>query len=112
MKFLLKIEEIAFFIVALVLFSYEDYSWLVFVLFFMAPDASMIGYVINNRFGAFLYNIIHNRALPVALYCFGYYNSDPLIRTIAIIIFAHIAMDRVFGYGFKHRDRFDITHLD
>jgi hypothetical protein len=78
MKNLLKLEELFLFGLALFLFSGLDYGWGWFALWFFAPDLSMIGYVMNPRFGAWTYNLIHHKGLSVALYVLGYLTRHPV----------------------------------
>jgi hypothetical protein len=35
----------------------------------------------------------------------------PIIQLIGTILFIHIAMDRIFGYGLKYDKGFKFTHL-
>jgi hypothetical protein len=112
MKTLLKFEELMIFIVSIFLYSREDFSWLFFVVLLFVPDVSMLGYIISRHFGAFLYNVVHSRALSFGLYMIGYVGEDPIIKLIAIMLIAHVSMDRFFGYGLKHPERFDRSHLD
>src|SRR4030042_6197145 len=109
MKMLLKIEEAFLFILSIFLFSKLGFSWWWFPLLLLAPDIGMIGYVINPAVGAFIYNLVHHRALSIALYIAGSMISIPLMQLTGIIMFAHSTMDRVFDYGFKYKDNFKHT---
>lgn len=111
MKNLLRLEEALMFALALFLFSELDASWGLFALLFFAPDLSMIGYLANPRLGAWTYNLIHHRGLAVALYVFGTLLAAPWLMFAGILLFAHSSFDRVFGYGLKHEDAFQNTHL-
>jgi len=111
MKKLLKLEELFLFGFALFLFSRLDYGWGWYALFFFAPDASMIGYVANPRLGAWTYNLIHHKGVAVALYVLGYLFAVPWLMFTGTILLGHSSFDRVWGYGLKHEDAFQNTHL-
>ena len=111
MKNLLKLEEFLMFGLALFLFSKLDYGWGWFALWFFAPDLSMLGYLANPRVGAWTYNLIHHKGLAVVLYVFGNLLSIPWLMFAGTILFGHSSFDRVLGYGLKHEDAFQNTHL-
>src|SRR5512134_3330570 len=113
MKNLLKLEELLMFGLALFLFSRLDYSWgaLQYALLFFAPDLSMLGYLVNPRFGAWTYNLIHHKGLSAALYVLGFLLSIPWLMFAGTLLFGHSSFDRVFGYGLKHENAFQNTHL-
>ena len=111
MKALLKFEEIAIFLFCIFLFTKLNFSWWWFPSLLLLPDIGMIGYVINPKIGAFTYNLFHHRltACVLALYALSYGNEH--VQLAAIILFAHISMDRALGYGLKFPDSFNNTHL-
>jgi Domain of unknown function (DUF4260) len=119
MKNLLKLEEYLLFGLSLFLFSQLDYSWVWYALFFLAPDLSMIGYLANPRVGAWTlrhaqgstYDLIHHKRVAVVLYVLGYLLSVPWLMFAGTILLGHSSLDRVFGYGLKHPDAFQNTHL-
>ncbi len=111
MKTLLRIEEAFLFLLAIFLFSRTGYAWWWFPLLLFAPDAGMLGYLLNPKVGAYLYNFIHHRALAVALYVLGALLSIGILQLIGIMLFAHSSLDRVFHFGLKYEDRFEHTHL-
>jgi hypothetical protein len=113
MKNLLKLEELFLFGLALFLFSGLDYGWGWFALWLFAPDLSMLGYLANPRLGAWTYNLIHHKGLPVALYALGALlpASGAWLMFAGTILLGHSSLDRVFGYGLKHGDAFQNTHL-
>ena len=112
MKTLLKIEELFLFGLSIYFFSLLDYAWWWFPLLFLTPDIVMIGYLINTRIGAVIYNIIHHRALSITLYIIGSIINLSIMQLIGIILFAHSSFDRVFNYGLKYKDNFKHTHLN
>jgi Domain of unknown function (DUF4260) len=111
MKNLLKLEELLMFGLALFLFSGLDYSWAWYALLFFAPDLSMLGYLANPRLGAWTYNLVHHKGLAVALYALGSLLSVPWLMFAGTLLFGHSSFDRVLGYGLKHEDAFQNTHL-
>ena len=111
MKNLLKLEELFLFGLALFLFSQLDYGWGWYALLFLAPDLSMIGYLANPRLGSWTYNLIHHKAVAVALYVLGSLFSTPWLMFAGTLLLGHSSFDRVFGYGLKYPDAFQNTHL-
>ena len=111
MKTLLRLEELLLFGLALFLFSGLDYGWGWYALWFFAPDLSMVGYLANPRIGAWTYNLVHHKGLSVALYVSGYLLSIPWLMFAGTILLGHSSFDRVLGYGLKHEDAFQNTHL-
>jgi hypothetical protein len=85
-------------------------SWWVFAVLLLAPDASILGYLAGNRVGATAYNLVHAFMLPGVLLALGAMGSS-LAFDLGLIWGAHIAMDRVFGYGLKGPGGFKETHL-
>jgi hypothetical protein len=111
MKTLLRLEEILLFGLALFLFSGLDYGWGWYALLFFTPDLSMLGYLANPRLGAWTYNLVHHKGLSVALYVLGYLLAIPGLMFAGTILLGHSSFDRVLGYGLKHEDAFQNTHL-
>jgi Domain of unknown function (DUF4260) len=108
---LLRIEEAA--LLAITVFAYQHlhYSWLLFAILFLAPDIFMVGYLLNPRLGATLYNLAHTLSLPLALLLTAYLLHWRLAPAIALIWIAHIAVDRLLGFGLKYPAAFKDTHL-
>jgi len=77
----------------------------------LTPDLSMVGYLANPRVGAWTYNLIHHKGLAVALYVLGNLLAIPWLMFAGTILFGHSSFDRVMGYGLKHEDAFQNTHL-
>lgn len=111
MKTTLKLEEAGMLALAIYLNSFLSYpAWLFWALF-LAPDIGMIGYAVNTRVGALLYNVFHHKGLAVALYIIGnVFNFEPL-QFVGLLLFGHSAFDRLLGYGLKYPDNFKNTHL-
>lgn len=84
--------------------------WLLIVLA-LAPDISMLGYVIGPRIGSSVYNVFHTYTFPVALAGVGVLIDVHLAVLVALIWVGHIGADRFFGYGLKFDTGFKDTHL-
>ena len=108
---LLRLEEAALLGASILLYQHFHFSWELFALFFLAPDLFMLGYPVNVRLGASLYNFGHSLFLAVPLFCYGYFGRHPLAAAIGIIWASHIIFDRLLGYGFKYPTTFKDTHL-
>lgn len=111
MKTLLRLEEFLMFAFSLFLFSRLDSSWGLFALLFFAPDLSMLGYLANPRLGAWTYNLIHHKGTGITLYVLGSLLATPWLMFAGLLLFAHSSFDRILGYGLKHEDAFQNTHL-
>lgn len=111
MKTLIRLEELLMGILAYYLFSGLGIAWWWFVLLFLAPDLSGLGYLVNARVGAWTYNLAHHKGVAVTLFLLGALISSPWLQAAGCILFAHASIDRVFGYGLKYPDSFQRTHL-
>ncbi|WP_353134583.1 DUF4260 domain-containing protein [Pseudopedobacter sp.] len=111
MKTLLKLEQLAIFIMAFLLTLYIGYEWWLFFALILLPDLSMLGYLLGNKTGALFYNFFHHQGVALFLIAFGYAAIDPKISMAGIILLGHSAMDRLFGYGLKYNKGFKYTHL-
>jgi hypothetical protein len=108
---LLRIEEAALLILPIVAYQHLHYSWLLFTILFLTPDLFMLGYLANVRLGAATYNLVHTLTLPLILLLTGYIKHWHLPSEIALIWIAHIAIDRLLGFGLKYPTHFKDTHL-
>ncbi len=111
MKTTLKIEELAQFILGIVLFSMLDYKWWLFPLLLFLPDIGMLGYLVNPKIGAISYNLFHHKAVAITIALIGLYLVNSLLMLVGIILFSHASFDRIFGCGLKYPDSFKHTHL-
>ncbi len=111
MKSIIKLEELGLFLFGIFAFSYLPFSWWWFPVLILTPDIGMLGYLLGNKAGAACYNLFHHRGLAILLYVSGLYFTNEYIQLAGLIMFAHIAMDRIFGYGLKYQKGFKYTHL-
>jgi hypothetical protein len=95
------------------LFAYattRQHWWLVPVLILL-PDLAMTGYLRSNQVGASIYNLAHSTPAPALIVGLGWWQHRPLILGLGLVWLAHIALDRLMGYGLKYDDHFQHTHL-
>jgi hypothetical protein len=109
---LLHLEGAAVFAVSLLAYHWNHGSWLLFVLLFLTPDLSMLGYVANARIGTITYNAVHSYLVPLALAAYSFGTNHPAILSASLIWIAHIGLDRMLGFGLKYPTRFKDTHLN
>lgn len=108
---LLRVEGLALLSVSVIAYAQFGSSWLLFGLLLFTPDIFMLGYLLNARRGAQLYNLGHTYLTPAALLLTALLLNAPLALAISIIWFAHIGLDRLLGYGLKLSTGFKHTHL-
>jgi hypothetical protein len=109
---LLRVEGAVVLTTAVLVWAHAvDGSWLLFVLLFLLPDLSMIGYVKGPRVGAIAYNLAHTYTAPAVLASLAFVGAPMSVWRLAIIWVAHIGFDRLMGYGLKHATGFKHTHL-
>jgi len=96
---------------ALALYAHAGFSWLIFALFLLAPDLSMLGYLAGPRVGAALYNLVHTYVLALLLTLAGFLGAQPTLAAAGLILIAHIGLDRALGYGLKYSTAFGHSHL-
>lgn len=113
MKRLLQAEAIAPFILSVTLINLQPlaFAWWAWILIFLAPDISMIGYAVNNRVGAFTYNLFHHQLVAVIVWGAGLLLHNPYVALAGLVLLGHSSLDRVMGYGLKLKEGFKHTHL-
>ena len=111
MKNLLKLEELFMFALSIFFFPKLNFAWWWYPVLLFTPDFSMLGYLINPQIGAWTYNFIHHKALGISIFVLGIVLASQPIQLTGLILFGHSSMDRVMGYGLKHTDSFQDTHL-
>jgi energy-coupling factor transporter transmembrane protein EcfT len=106
-----KLEEAALFVLGVYLFSLLPYEWWWFIALLLLPDLSMAGYLFGNTTGAATYNLVHHKAVAIAIYLIGILSQIAIMELAGVILFSHSSMDRMFGYGLKYTKGFAYTHL-
>jgi Domain of unknown function (DUF4260) len=66
-RHLLRLEGLALFVGALVVYFDQGFGWLLLVVLFLAPDLPFAGYLAGPRTGAWVYNSLHTTIGPIAL---------------------------------------------
>ena len=94
-----KLEALVLLAAALVLYAHVGGGWGRFALFFLAPDLSFLAWLAGPRAGAFVYDAVHNLGAPLALALAAF--ALPSLLPLSLIWVAHIAADRVLGYGLR-----------
>ena len=107
----LRIEAAAILAGALWAYSRLDLGWPMFALLFLVPDLSMLGYLAGKRIGAASYNLAHSYATPAILAAIALALHAQAALPVLLIWAAHIAFDRLLGYGLKYATAFGDTHL-
>lgn len=108
---ILRFEGITFFIASVWIYANLSGNWSFFILLLFVPDISMIGYFIDRKLGAALYNLMHNYVLGFILLGTGWIGESSLFTSLGLILIAHVGMDRFFGFGLKYSSAFKDTHL-
>ena len=83
-RLLLRLEGFAVFAAALAVYWQNDFSWLAFALFFLAPDIAMLAYLAGPRAGALGYNAAHTYIAPLALAFLGLLAACPSPQPAAL----------------------------
>jgi hypothetical protein len=107
----LRAEGAAGLAAALAAYSITGGSWLLFAAVFLAPDLSFAAYWVGPQKGALGYNLAHWSLPAAALAAFGWWSAWPILLHLGLIWLAHIAFDRMVGYGLKRPTAFGDTHL-
>jgi len=110
-RLLLHLEGAAILFLSVFFYRTTHASWLVFALLFLAPDLFMLGYLVNARTGAAVYNLVHTTTLPLLFIAFALLSNQPKLLPYTLIWLAHIGIDRMLGYGLKYPSQFKDTHL-
>lgn len=108
---LLRIEALIELLLAIAAYRHIGGNWKTFALLFLVPDLSMLGYLVNPRLGAHLYNVGHTYLVPAVLALSGLLLATPSLYLFSLIWAAHIGFDRTLGYGLKSPISFKATHL-
>jgi hypothetical protein len=109
--FLLHSEGFAVLTVSFAAYHELNGNWLAFFLLFLWPDLFMLGYTLNVRLGAALYNLVHTYAWPLLLGAAAVFEHWHRALLFTLIWTAHIGLDRMLGYGLKYPTFFKDTHM-
>lgn len=110
-KMLLHGEGLVVFALCVYGYTAFEFNWLLFAILLFAPDISMLGYLINPRVGAIIYNLLHTYILSIGVVALGWFLAIQILLAVGLIWTAHIGLDRIFGYGLKYPTGFKNTHL-
>lgn len=110
-RHILRLEGLSLLAGACWMFQVLHLSWSFFAILFLAPDLSMLGYLVNPKIGAAFYNAAHTTLLYGPLAAIGYLSGSSLFLAAGLIGLAHIGLDRLLGYGLKYPAGFGYTHL-
>lgn len=111
MKWLLKLEELVMLLLSIFLLLNGNAAWYWYLLILLGPDVSMLAYLINNKFGAAIYNLFHHKGVAILLFLTGMYLNHDLLIQSGVVLFGHASLDRLAGYGLKYNRGFAFTHL-
>ena len=111
MQVLRRAEYAAILLIALWFYAQSGAGWWWFALLFLVPDLTMAGYVLGNRIGAVVYNAGHSFLIVAALVLVMHFSAQGWLWPYVLIWTAHIAFDRMLGYGLKYASSFQDTHL-
>jgi hypothetical protein len=110
-RWILRAEGLALFVAATALYPHFGVGWGWFALLFLTPDLSFLAYLAGPRWGAVAYNSVHSTLLPLALGTLGLAMQSQTLEALALIVFAHVGLDRALGYGLKYSTAFGHAHL-
>jgi hypothetical protein len=111
LRLYLQLEGLAVFCTGTAVYAEQHLSWWLYGALFFVPDFFMLGYLVNPRIGALIYNLGHTYIVPAVLIGISGVSHSKSVFAIALIWCAHIGFDRVLGYGLKCDSGFKDTHL-
>jgi hypothetical protein len=106
-----RLEGAAIFVAATAVYFSSHLNWVLYIVLLFAFDIFMLGYVVNPRVGAVVYNLGHSMILPALLVLVYLATGHGVILGLTCLWFAHIGIDRAAGYGLKLSSGFHDTHL-
>jgi hypothetical protein len=83
-RWLLHLEGASILALTLILYRAGHFHWWLFALL-LAPDLFMLGYLVNPKIGAAIYNLVHTSAFPILLICVAIVASLPALEPYALI---------------------------
>jgi hypothetical protein len=111
LRFYLQLEGLVALAMATEVFHLSHFSWWLYGLVFFTPDFFMLGYLINPRMGALIYNLGHTYTTPGVVMVVGEFSGSSILLALGLIWCAHIGFDRLLGFGLKCDSGFKDTHL-
>jgi len=113
MKKLIRLETVVPLLLSVYLLNFlpMNFSWWVWILIFLLPDSSMIGYLLSDKIGAFSYNLFHHQLVAVMVAALGLMLSSSYLELAGLVMLGHSSLDRMMGYGLKLEQGFSFTHL-
>ena len=111
LRFYLQLEGLVALIAATAIYHSLHLNWWFYGILFFTPDVFMLGYLINLRIGASLYNLGHTYATAGFVLAMGWLLGSTALFAVGLIWCAHIGFDRLLGYGLKCDSGFKDTHL-
>jgi hypothetical protein len=106
-----RLEAAALLVAACAAHGQLGFSWGVFAACFFLPDLSILLYLAGPRAGGAAYNLAHFYLWPVALGALGVLGELAWAQQAALVWGAHIAFDRVLGWGLKTEQSFCHTDM-
>ncbi len=106
-----RLEALAIMLGAVLAYARLDASWALFAALFFVPDLSIAAYLAGPRVGGVAYNLAHFYGGPFLLGLVAVLGVAPQgALAVALVWTAHVAFDRVLGWGLKTGDSF--VHTD
>ena len=96
---LVRLESLVLLVAALVLYAHIGAGWGRFALCSWRPTSASSASPAGRAPGAIAYDAVHSLAGPLALALAGL--ALPALLPWALVWIAHIAADRVLGYGLR-----------
>ena len=109
-KIILALENVVAAILVITVYVALSLEWY-WLLLFLIFDLGALGYMWNKHVGAHTYNLTHNLAIPGVLLLLYILFDGKILIVIALLWLLHIFIDRALGYGLKHYEGFEHTHL-
>ena len=109
-KVILSLENFIAAVIVVAVYFILGLEWY-WLLLFLIFDISILGYMLGKHVGAHTYNATHNLVIPGVLLLIYILFDIKIVLIIALLWLLHIFVDRALGYGLKHYEGFEHTHL-
>ena len=110
-RLLLRLEALLVLAGAIVAVRSTGAHWAWFAALFFVPDLAILAYRLGPQRGAAVYNAVHTYVAPALVAAIGAALGAHALLAFASAWAAHIAFDRVMGFGLKYPTAFTATHL-